>query len=368
VTSADVARVAGVSAGTVSHVLSGAKRVRPETRLAVEKAMLELGFRPSGLGRALARNSAASVGMIVPDITNPFFAELSLLVEQELSRRNLALLLANTTGDPAIERHYLEDFVERGLDGIIFVAGDDADSELIATLSQFRPIVLIDRTVVGWSGDEVRSDATSGARMIAAHLADLGHRRVAYLGADETISTARMRGDSLRAALAEVSIKLAIETTGSFELAEAPGRAEAILGDADRFTAVVAANDLLAISTAFVALRRGLHIPRDLTIVGYDDIPFAAMVAPALTTVRQARNQMAAEAVRLLLQQVAGIDRSPEQIELQPELIVRGSSGPARRRRRQSTNPPSRTEQADAHDQQDPQRPAGRSRRHVASW
>jgi LacI family transcriptional regulator len=366
VTSADVARLAGVSAGTVSHVLSGAKRVRPETRQAVEQAMAELGFRPSGLGRALARNSASAVGMIVPDITNPFFAELSLLVEQELSKRNFALLLANTTGDPDLEKQYLEDFVERGLDGIMFVAGDGTDGGLTLALSQFTPIVLIDRTVSGWTGDEVHSDAAAGARMIAAHLSELGHRRIAYLGADEAISTARMRGDALRAALADVAIELVVETTGSFELAEAPGRAEAILRDAENFTAVVAANDLLAISAAFVALRRGFHIPRDLTIIGYDDIPFSELVTPSLTTVRQARDQMAADAVRLLMEQVDGLERPAQQIEVRPELIVRGSSGPAPRVRATAKRSSTTTRRTDAHDQQDPQRKARRGRRDAA--
>ena len=269
--------------------------------------------------------------MIVPDITNPFFAELSLLVEHELSKRNFALLLANTTGDPDLEKQYLEDFVERGLDGIMFVAGDGTDGGLTMALSRFTPIVLIDRTVSGWMGDEVHSDAAAGARMIAAHLSELGHRRIAYLGADEGISTARMRGDASRGALADVAIELVVETTGSFELAEAPRRCQAILRDAENFTAVVAANDLLAISAAFVALRRGFHIPRDLTIIGYDDIPFSELVTPSLTTVRQARDQMAADAVRLLMEQVDGLERPAQQIEVRPELVVRGSSGPAPR-------------------------------------
>ena len=366
VTSADVARLAGVSAGTVSHVLSGAKRVRPETRQAVEQAMAELGFRPSGLGRALARNSASAVGMIVPDITNPFFAELSLLVEHELSKRNFALLLANTTGDPDLEKQYLEDFVERGLDGIMFVAGDGTDGGLTMALSRFTPIVLIDRTVSGWMGDEVHSDAAVGARMIAAHLSELGHRRIAYLGADEGISTARMRGDALREHSPMSRSNSSSRRRDHSNSRRRHAALEAILRDAENFTAVVAANDLLAISAAFVALRRGFHIPRDLTIIGYDDIPFSELVTPSLTTVRQARDQMAADAVRLLMEQVDGLERPAQQIEVRPELVVRGSSGPAPRVRASAKRSSTTTRRTDAHDEQDPQRKARRGRRDAA--
>lgn len=334
VTSADVASRAGVSAGTVSHVLSGAKRVRPETRQAVEQAMAELGFRPSGIGRALARNSTASVGMLVPDITNPFFAELSLLVEHELAARGIALLLANTSGEADAERRYLEDFVERSVDGVLLVAGDATEHGLIDELSAFTPIVLVDRTVPGWSGDVVMSDAVAGAEAIAGHLAELGHRRVAHLGAHDSISTARARSDSLRSALDGHGIDLVVSTVGSFMLSEAPQRAEGLLDAPEKFTAVVADNDLLAISTVIAALRRGLDVPGDLSIVGYDDIAFAALSNPPLTTVRQSGGKIAAAATDLLVSRSAQRTREPRHHIVTPELVVRGTTGPPRRRRR----------------------------------
>jgi len=329
VTSADVARRAGVSEGTVSHVLSGARQVSPDTRAAVELAIKELGFRPSGLGRALARNSAAAVGMLLPDITNPFFAELSLLVEQELAQRDFALLVANTSGDPKVEQLYLEDFVQRGLDGVLLIPAAGSDAAFVTDISRTTPIVLIDRSLDGWGGDVVGSDNEAGARQIAAHLSALGHRSVAHLGVDESISTARARGDALRKALADAGMQIVAETTGSFDLSEASSRAREILSQGASFTALVAANDLLALSAAFVALHRSLSIPGDLSVVGFDDIPFSELTTPSLTTVRQPRQLIAAEAVRLLMERIDGINRPAQQIRLMPELIARGSTGPA---------------------------------------
>ena len=322
----DVARAAGVSVGTVSNVVSGARAVRPETRERVERAIAELGFRPNTVARALIRRRTQTVGMVIPDVTNPFFSDLIWEVERALTDADYAVVFGNSANDPARERRYLEAFLSRRVDALVVVVTAGADLDFVRGLAAEVPTVFVDRLVPP-DVESVVGDNDAGMALVVDHLAGLGHRRVALVNGDAGLETARAREAGADAALARHGLELAARSSGAFTLQSGDDQARALLGR-DRPTAVIAANDLLAMGVLAAAARAGLAVPGDLSVTGYDDIPYAAFTSPPLTTVRQPARAMGEEAARLLLARLAGDAGPPQRSVVGPELRLRSSTGP----------------------------------------
>jgi LacI family transcriptional regulator len=328
----DVARAASVSVGTVSNVVSGARTVRPETRERVERAIAELGFRPNRIARALIRRRTQTVGMVIPDVTNPFFSDLIWEVERALTDADYAVVFGNSANDPARERRYLEAFLSRRVDALVVVVTAGADLDFVRGLAAEVTTVFVDRLVPP-DVESVVGDNAAGMALVVDHLVGLGHRRFALINGDEGLETARAREAGVEAALARHGRELAARSTGTFTLESGDAQAEAFFARSEQPTAVIAANDLLAMGVLAAGSRRGLAIPDDVSVSGYDDIAYAAFTSPPLTTVRQPARAMGEEAVRLLLARLAGDESPPRRVVVEPELRTRASTGPPSTRR-----------------------------------
>jgi LacI family transcriptional regulator len=322
-TIADVARAADVSTGTVSHVLSGARNVRPQTRERVERVIAELGYRPSTIARALTSRRTRTVGMVVPDVTNPFFADLIWQVERALTDADYALIFGNSANDPQRERGYLEGLLQRRVDAAVLVVTADADESLLRRIAEEIPTVHVDRAV--GATDAVVGDNAAGTGAVVDHLVTLGHRRIALVNGDERLPTALERRAGFDAALARHGLDPAAHAAGPFTLESGQRLMLDVLGHEP--TAVLAGNDLIAMGILNAAADRGVGVPGELSVVGYDDIAYAAFTSPPLTTVRQPGGQMGTETARLLLSRLDGYDGGPRRVIVHPELVVRGSTG-----------------------------------------
>jgi LacI family transcriptional regulator len=332
----DVAAHAGVSTGTVSNVLSGSRHVRPETRARVEAAFAELQFRPNRIARALSQRRTSTIAMVIPDVTNPFFAELVRTVEQSLAAAGYAVLFGNAANDADAERRYLTEFADRRVDAIV-AATAGVDTEFLHRLGAQLPTILVDRVADGWTGDLITDDNDAGMTAAVDHLVELGHRHIGFLDGQPTLSTGRERLTAVRRALRRHGLELTSAAAGPFTLESGYRSAHELLTAPDPPTAICAASDLQALGALRAARDVGASVPTDLSITGYDDIPYATYVTPSLTTVRQPVAAIAAEIVALVLRRLDRPLAPPKHVELTPELVIRDSTAPPRPTRNERT-------------------------------
>jgi LacI family transcriptional regulator, galactose operon repressor len=351
-TIADVASRARVSTATVSRVLAGHGRARPETRERVFTAARELGYRPSGVARSLRQRATRTLGLIITDIENPFFPQLVRAVEDAARNHGYAILLCNAADDPERESGYLDLLVDRWVDGVVIAASSLGGRHREWLADAPLPIVLINSTDQEIGLPTIASDNRAGGALATAHLTALGHRRFGLIAAPERNVDApdRLAGarDDLRAAgIDEAAIQVATNDPG---VAGGERAAAEILARDPTVTALVAYNDLMAIGAMRAIRAAGLRIPADMSVVGFDDVDLAAYVDPPLTTIAQSTAEMGHWAVDRLTRELAdratartatgpgeagdgaGVagERTPDHIVLPVRLQVRGSSGPAR--------------------------------------
>lgn len=324
----EVAAAAGVSIGTVSHVVTGRRRVAERTRARVERAIHRLEYRPNRLARSLLEQRTQTVAMLIPDIGNPFFAELARAVEREARRDGYCVVFGSSENDPETEARYLAEFLERRVDGMVVVSA--AGSSWADRLPAGLPAVALDRLPADWQHDAVVVDNQGGVELAVAHLVELGHLRLGFLGGDPTQPTGRQRGRGFRLALARRGLRPAWTSRGSFSLESGHRQTRRMLRrDPDaRPTAVVAANDLIALGALLACREAGVSVPEGLSIIGFDDIAFATLADPPLTTVRQPIAELGEHAARLLLERMrhdgAGAERRT--LTARPNLVLRGST------------------------------------------
>lgn len=333
-TIADVAARSGVSTATVSRVLSGTIPARPATRERVLAAVRELDYRPSGVARALKRAETRTIGLLITDIGNPFFPQVVRAVEDEAHARGLGVVLCNASDDPSRELAYLELLLERRVDGLI-VASARTMQRLASRLARVpMPVVLVNAAIRGSSLPGITTAHRRGARMAAEHLVALGHRRIGHISApfgQAAAARLRMAGvtDALLAAGIDASSLLVVDGD---EHVEGGSRAmEVLLAERDAPTGIVCYNDLTAVGALRAARAAGLDVPGDVSIVGFDDIELASWTDPPLTTVRQPTDAMGRWAVERLARALRGGNGADGHVTLEPELVIRGSSGPPRR-------------------------------------
>lgn len=328
VTIQDVAAMAQVSISTVSRVINDTGYpVRHETRQRVLEAIEALGFRPSPLARGLLGKSTQTIGLIIPDISNPYYPLLSRGVEDVASEHGYAVMFCNTDRSVAKVRRYLEVLREKQADGVIF-AGGGLEGEGGSALPEEMAgrVVLVGRHP--WPFPSVQVDNVGAAFEATSHLIGLGHRRIAFIGGPSSLTTVRDRLKGYRQAMMELGsgVEESLVREGDFHFDSGYQAAVYLLsGAVERSTAIFASNDRMALGAMAAAIDLGVKVPDQLSIVGFDDTPTARYVRPALTTVSLPSYEMGTSAARLLFKLMAG-EVTQETVWLPTNLVIRQST------------------------------------------
>jgi LacI family transcriptional regulator len=336
-TISDVAAAAGVSVTTVSHTLSRRRSVSPETEQRVMDAVAALGYRPNQLARSLRTQQTMTVALVIPDITNPFYPEVARGVQDLLAASGYQLFICNTDGGTESERSFLSDAISRRVDGVILVPSGPSGGESIAALTGAEiPVVQLaadldssDRGAGQLLTDYVHSDDRRGTAAATNHLLATGHTRIAYVGGPTETGPAGRRLTGYLEALedAGVGVDRSLITAGPFSRVGGVVGLQVVLDAGAAPTAVVCANDLIAIGALDVAQLRGLRVPDDLAIIGFDDIEAASLVSPPLTTVLNPAREIGHACGRLLLDRMSGSYTSaPRELLVATALIRRASA------------------------------------------
>ena len=331
VTLREVGRLAGVSAMTVSRVINGRAGVDAETQRKVEEAIAALDYVPNRIARGLLSQKTQTIGLIVPDVVNPFFAPVVRGAETTARRAGYRLLLCNSEGDLRLEREYIEDLVAHRVEGLLLAPANDATRHSIFPLLRGGfPVVLLDRSLPDSDCDLVVSDSVSGARRLAEHLISVGHRRIAHLTDADDTSTGRDRLRGYREALAAAGIparddlvfRTTVDQLGGYRATQ-----EALALD-PRPTAIFAVNNMTAVGAMKALRERGLSVPEDMALVCFDDVEHLAVLSPFLTVVDQPAETLGSLGAQLLLERIAGkAGPRARRIVLQTDLVIRRSCG-----------------------------------------
>ena len=327
-----VAARAGVSFTTVSHVLNGTRRVSDSARERVERAVAEMGYAPSAVARALKMSETCILGVLVPNITNPFFAELTRGIEDCCRRTDYSVFLCNSDDDPVRQLRYLQTLLERRVDGLLLAAAAGEASALAKRLAAARvPTVVVDRSIPGLVADLVRVDHQGGAQTAVEHLLSLGHRAIGCLSGPAEFAVSRARVAGWREAMTQAGIALdpGWLMEGDFSAAAGHGLTRRLLARGD-VTAIFASNDLLAIGALRAAAELGIAVPSALSVVGFDGIDLGAYAYPALTTVGHPIRAMGEAAAAVLLERIAEAPATCREVVLPAQLLMRESTGPVR--------------------------------------
>jgi len=325
---ADVARAAGVSKQTVSRVLNGTGHTGAETTARIERLIRDLGYRRSGVARSLATNSSLTLGLIVPALDNPYYAEVAQGAEWAAWEGGYNLFLSNVFHDAAREASALESLLDRGADGVILDTPTLPDAQLSGLLAPFKAAVVIGRTVPPEVAGSLTVDDAAGVELAVRRLALSGRTRLAFLAGPERFGSSRVRRQAF------VRAETARGAFGAARVLEAESTAEASYERVTRavahgtpFNALICFNDIMAAGALRALLEAGVRVPDEVAVVGHDDIPMAAWLHPSLSTLRVSKRDLGVSAVRLLLDRLHARSR-PAQIVVQPDLVVRGSTGP----------------------------------------
>ena len=330
-TIADVAARAGVSTATVSRVLAGLGRARPETRTRVLAAARELDYRPSEIARSLKRRSTQTLGLIITDIENPYFPQLVRSVEDASRAAGYSVLLCNAADDPEREASYLDLLVDRRVDGLIIAASSLGVRQAEWLTAPPIPVVLVNTEAPEAGLPTITSDNAAGGRLAAEHLLAFGHHRFGYLMPPPRNVDGPARLAGVRAALHDAGCPDEALTVAQGDALVGGGEAAAIdlLERVPDTTAILAYNDLMAIGALRALRQSGRRVPSDASVVGFDDVPVAAYVEPALTTISQRTEEMGRWAVARLVGDDEAGAAEPETVQLPVDLHVRDSTGPA---------------------------------------
>jgi LacI family transcriptional regulator len=326
----DVARRAGVSPATVSRALTQPQIVRPEKLALIESAIRELGYFRDGAARALGSQRASTIGVIVPTLDHAIFARAIQAMQTRLAEAGYQLLVASHEYNPVVEEAALRALIERGLDAVALVGADHTDGVFQLLERADKPVVLTWSLREGF--DCVGFDNRRAGRLAAEHLLDLGHSRFGVVsGFLRYNDRARERLEGVREALEARGLSLPAAQVSEQPFTLAGGRAgfAALAALATPPTAIVAGNDLLAVGAIAEAHERGFAVPRDLSVVGIDDLELAAHTTPPLTTVRLPTYELGQRAANMLLARLQGL-KTRQTIELAVDLVVRRSTAPPR--------------------------------------
>ncbi len=319
----EIARKLGISTSTVSRAFSKPEMVRPELRERILEMARELDYKPNPIARAMVLGQSDLVGLVVPDITNPFFPAIVRGVEDEARKHGLNLIVCNSDDHVAKEKQYLHSLHDLTVAGVIVASASRRDA-YVAELAADIPVVVLDRRLSGSPVSQVNADNYGGSKAVVDYLAGLGHRKLLYLSGPSMISTAkdRLRGFRDQCRLHHIDFDIMRAGFGIDDGYEAMKQAERMM---DGTTGVVCANDLCAFGVLARLAEVGIPVPGKISVTGFDDIAFAKIFSPSLTTVRQPAYEMGRRAVRAILDMRAGhVSRQP--VVLPTELVVRDST------------------------------------------
>lgn len=336
ITIADIAEKAGVSKATVSRVLNNRPEgVGKETRERIQAIVRETGFQPSGVARGLATGKSRTVGLIIPDIANPFFPLLVRGVEVALSKAGYSLFLCNSACDIMKEKDYVQLLMEKGVDGIILDSAEsDCDCQLELLEKKGVPFVLLDRNIRGRDGSVgVFFDNHLGARLAALHFFAHAEGSLLFINGPAEVSPFAMRLEGIAEVMREKGVpadRLKV-VTGDFSLEHGyrltiEALAEARGEGGFRFNSVFTSNDMMAIGAVRALKDNGLRVPEDVEVIGFDDIEIARLVDPPLSTISQPGLEMGARSAELLLRMIEGKRPRPKTLVMKPGLVQRGTT------------------------------------------
>ena len=327
-----IANMAGVSLGTVSHVLNNSARVREPLRVRVLDAVEALGYQPSQLARGLRRDKTNMLGMVIPDVTNPFFPAVVRGAEDVAFSNGFRLVLCNTDNDHAKEVAHLNELRTYLPSGLIVIPSTFSD--LTAHAERYRragtAVVCVDRLPKRWNGDSVTVANEEGSYTAVCHLLQVGHRRLAAIVGPLHLTNAQQRIAGFRRALA--TAKLTVEPEyiqeTTFDRSGGYTKARLLLKMLPRPTAIFAGNDLIALGVIQAIRELGLRCPEDVSVMGFDDLDFAELISPSLSSVSQSGYQLGATAARILVDRISGDDGPPKHVVLETKLQIRESVTP----------------------------------------
>ncbi|MFI6731358.1 LacI family DNA-binding transcriptional regulator [Nonomuraea sp. NPDC050451] len=323
----DVAAQAGVSVATVSRVLNDNPSVTEETRSRVHDAMAALNYRPNAVARSLRTEATRTLGLIIGDILNPFFAELARAVEDEAREAGYTVIIGNADERADQQDHYVRTLLERRVDGLLICPTAEV-TPLVEEVSQGeRPLVFLDRTLIGVEVPSVRADGSTAIAELVAHLRALGHRRIAFVSGPSTLSTGRERAEAFLRAAAEHGLEVPPEYVrfGDFRAGSGRRITSELLDLPEPPQAIFLGDNLMALGALDEVSERGLEIPRDVALASFDDVPWFNHVHPRITAISQPTAELGRRAVRVILDALSG--RAAESVVLPAKLVARESCG-----------------------------------------
>jgi LacI family transcriptional regulator len=332
VTMADIARTAGVSLMTVSRVINNKEGVSRHTRLRIEKIIEELEYRPSSIARSLATQRTGILGLVVPDISNPFFSGVARGVDEVASENGFSLLLCNTEEDRSREIDMLQLLEEKRVDGVVLCSSRLEHKVLMPLLARHSAVVLVNRRLAPGSSDlpigSVIIDDELGGKLATQHLIKRGHRTIGFLSGPPSSFSGQNRKKGYRAALKSAGIPYNSKFVRRCQPTVEGGQeaARLLLESHPELTALFCYNDLAAVGALQTCTDLGLRIPEQVAVVGYDDIFLARLVTPALTTCQVSRSELGSNAAALLLERMGGCTEDCRNLTLPPKLVIRTSA------------------------------------------
>jgi LacI family transcriptional regulator len=330
VTMRDVARHAGVSIATVSHVINETRPVSNELRDRVLDSMDHLGYQPNTIARALRSKHSNTIGLIVPDGRNPFFAEVAQGIEEVSLEHEYSLILCDSGNDLGKVLIHTKNLSAKRVDGIIFTTSGDDFEDINSLIEENIAVLVIDLDASPIAADAVLFDNFKGGRLAAQHLLELGHRRIACITGPSRQSLRRDREKGYSSALSDAGIPedKSLVREGDFQPSSGYYHALDLLNSPDPPSAIFACNDLMAMGALRAAREVGLEVPAQLSIIGFDDIYLSAFTTPTLSTIRLPKREMGRLAGQILLQRIQDHMRPVEQTIVDLELVIRESTAP----------------------------------------
>lgn len=326
----DVAREARVSLATVSHVINGTRFVSDETKQRVLLAIEQLNYEVNSVARSLKRNRSQVIGLLISDINNPFFTSLVRAVEDVAQGAGYSVILCNTDEDPSKELRYLHVLRQKRVDGVLIAPTGARHRYLEHLVETAFPIVCFDRALPDLPCDTVILDNVAGAYQMVSHLIGLGHRRIGVIVGLDRVGTTGERLAGYRRALADHGIpeEQSLVRSADGRLEGGRQQAEALLSLASPPTAIFATNNLMTLGALVAVQSRGIHVPDDIAVVGFDDFEWTVAFQPRLTTVAQPTYEIGEIAARMLVERIEHRTTSePRRVVVPPRLIVRQSCG-----------------------------------------
>ncbi|HAS4315136.1 TPA: substrate-binding domain-containing protein [Vibrio cholerae] len=324
----DIARLAGVSTSTVSHVINKSRFVSDEIAERVNNAAQQLNYAPSALARSLKMNRTKTIGMLVTTSTNPFFGEVVKGVERSCYHQGYNLILCNTEGDNQRMKASINTLLQKRVDGLLLMCST-LEGERLDVFDRYPdiPIVVMDWGPILFASDKIQDNSLQGGYMAAKHLIECGHKEIDCITGPLIRHQAQMRYEGYKRALAEAGIAINPDwiVESDFECEGGYQAFEKLYQRGKLPSALFVSNDMMAMGVIQAASQRGLRVPDDLSLIGYDDVHIAKFMTPALTTIHQPKYRLGKAAVDTLLYRLENPDTTAQVVQLEPTLVVRNS-------------------------------------------